>query len=61
MKCWACGTKMVCGDSRSTTGGKVRRRRYDCLKCGEHTYTIERIVPFEEWDRRRRKDLRGEG
>lgn len=61
MKCWACKAKMICGDSRSATEGRIRRRRYDCPNCGEKTYTIERIVSFDEWEERRRRDLRGEG
>lgn len=58
MRCWACQGKMRCEESRESEGGKARRRRYGCTVCGEKTYTVERIVPREEWLKRMRKDLR---
>lgn len=48
MKCWACQTKMICGDSRPLYEGRQRYRRYDCPKCGESTCTLEKIITLEE-------------
>ena len=44
MKCWACRTVMHCRDSRPLYEGRQRWRRYICPKCGENTYTIEKII-----------------
>lgn len=60
MKCWECKTKMICADTRTATEGRVRRRMYLCTNCGKKTYTIERVVTKDEWDKRKRMDLRGE-
>ena len=49
MNCWACKTKMICGESRPLYEGRQRFRRYDCPKCGEHTYTMEKIISVYEY------------
>ena len=62
MNCWACKTKMICTESRPLYEGRQRFRRYCCQKCGEQTYTMEKIISVYEyqeikdyWKNRKRK------
>lgn len=49
MKCWACQTKMGIVDSRMLYEGRQRKRKYRCPKCGEQTYTLEKIITPDDW------------
>jgi len=56
LNCWACSSRMICQDSRDVGNLRERKRRYVCPKCGENTYTLEKIISHDEYERLMRKD-----
>ena len=41
MICPVCNQKMLCKNSRPTSGWIIKTRRYVCESCGEVRYTVE--------------------